>query len=310
MKLTYLALVPLALLLTACPSPRPDPLPTPDPLPSVSPAPVGTVDSPYGVTLDDVASLSDALRSWGALPVRPWVRVVFDPRQAPAYYASAVNTLLAQGYPVMGELLDSFDVPGCSLACYQTRAAAYGDAFGASITYEVGNEVNGSWLGSGVGAKVSAAYRVLHARGYRTAVTGYLCTYGGNEPLMDAWLATNLPDDVRAGVDYAFVSHYEGDCADSPVIPTPVPTSYWEGVYSMMGHLFPHAQLGMGETGIGVDAKGNERGSPADRAAYLSRYYSIHVTHPRYRVKGWWWFQGDLLPAGTPSWNALAGAMK
>ena len=62
----------------------------------------------YGVTVDDVSSLSQVVASSRHLPYMPITRVYFDVTLPVGYYKRAISELHPVSY-LMGELLDSSD---------------------------------------------------------------------------------------------------------------------------------------------------------------------------------------------------------
>ena len=194
--------------------------------------------------------------------------------------------------------------------------------------WELGNEINGEWLGAGVPEKLDAVTRVFRAD---ASEFGTLCP--GREPradekrfLLAMTLYGNGPYDggrstasncwsdadhamlrwaeaqfgagqplegTGQALDYVWVSYYEDDCEG--IEPD------WPSVFERLGALFPEARLGFGECG-------SER--PARKSELLRRYYegmtlsdvelaNMHITHPRY-VGGmfWWYFSDDLRDDG------------
>ena len=173
----------------------------------------------FGVTVDDVSRLRQIAASLRHLARRPTVRIYFDVREPPSYYARTVRSLRPVSY-LMGELLDSSDEQKISVSAFNTRVRAYLRAFGPEIDiWEIGNEVNGSWLGSyrRVSARLTQAYRDVAARGYRTALTLYYntsCGDGSAELSPIAFTRRYVPPAVRRGLSYVLLSYYEDDCHD------------------------------------------------------------------------------------------------
>ena len=102
----------------------------------------------YGLTLDGIdhlADITDALRS---LSRTPTTRVVFDEGVNSSSYMTAVRQIYPVSF-IMGEILDPQYVSTYSVADYSSRAASYLNTLGSYVDlWEVGNEVNGEWLGS------------------------------------------------------------------------------------------------------------------------------------------------------------------
>jgi hypothetical protein len=245
------------------------------------------------VTVTDPWNTAPAAAALGALSRRPTARVVFDEGEPASGYVPLVAAIGASA-EVMGELLDSQYVTTVSVQGYLDRTTEYLDALGDSVdVWEVGNEVNGEWLGTtpDVIAKVRGAYDLVRARGKRTALTLYYnqgC-YSSADHEMFAWVEANVPADMRRGLDRVLVSYYEDDC--NGLQPD------WRAVFGRLATLFPAAGLGIGECGT-LDAGAKE--------AMLRRYYGLRLSEPRF-IGGffWWYFSDDMVPATKPLWTTL-----
>ncbi|MFJ8046256.1 hypothetical protein ACIRBX_37685 [Kitasatospora sp. NPDC096147] len=263
-------------------------------------------DTLYGVTLDDVSRLSQLTASLRDLPQRPTARIVFDPGTGPADYAEAVAALHPVAH-LMGLPVDSSAMAATSLTEHHDRTAALLAAFGGQVDlWEVGNEVNGGWLGPAgqVAAKVTDAYRQVVAAGGRTALTLYYNPGCAEDPghEMLPWARAELPPELRDGLDVLLVSYYEDDCHGYRP-----PLAEWDALFTELAGLFPHARVGFGETGL------SDRSAPtAAKAEQLTHYYTLPVTAPRYLGGHFWWYYAeDMLPypPANPLWTALAGAI-
>ncbi len=253
----------------------------------------------YGVTIDDIEGIDVQVTALNALSQRPIARVVFD-RIGPAYYAPA----LAKIYPVawtMGEIVDSSDMRKYSLEQYMNRTANYLDKVGNLVdVWEIGNEVNGEWLGNtaDVVAKISGAYRYMKERGRVTALTLYYnedC-YSRRANEMFTWTQKNIPADMKAGLDYVLVSFFPGDCND--IKPD------WVQVFSRLVAMFPNSKVGFGETGI------SHGGTFEQKAALVREFYGMPAPSANY-VGGyfWWYFTEDMVPMTRPLWSVLNTAI-
>lgn len=208
----------------------------------------------------------------------------------------------------MGELLDSYYVLEYTPAEYDARAAEYLAALADVVDiWEVGNEINGEWLcdpdagdctpegTAEVVAKMQAAYTRVKALGEPAALTLYYnedC-WSAPEHEMFTWAAANIPTEMKAGLDYVLVSYYEDDC--NGLQPD------WPAVFAGLRALFPDARLGIGECGTT---------DPAQKAAYVERYYGMTIADPGF-VGGWfwWYFRQDMVPKTAPLWSVLDAAL-
>jgi hypothetical protein len=253
-----------------------------------------------GVTVDTIAHLPETIAALAALPVMPVVRIVFD-RGPVGTYTAAVEELRPVAY-VMGELVDSSDFRRYTLAAYRDRARSYYATLRDKIDlWEIGNEVNGEWLGptKDVVAKLRAAFRHVEQRGGRTAMTLYFnqdC-WEKRDHEMFSWTEKNVPAEMKAGLDYVFVSWYPDDCRG--VKPD------WPAVFTRLRTVFPTAKLGFGEIG-------RDRTAPrAAKARMVRDFYGMERGRdglgPRF-VGGffWWYFAEEMVPRTKPLWRTLS----
>lgn len=254
----------------------------------------------YGVTLDDVSEPGPLVDSLKALPKRPMARIVFDRGEGPGDYEEAVRRIHGAGY-VLGQPVDSYEVSRYGRDGYRKRFERYVGGLGRQVDlWEVGNELNGEWLGRSrdVVAKTEAAYDVVRRAGGRTALTLYYnpeCWEKADHAML-RWARENLSERLRHGLDYVFVSYYEHDCEGHR------PSAReWEGVFRQVHALFPGARLGFGEVGT------REGATVAAKEEYLRHYYRLSPAVDGW-VGGWfWWYYAeDMVPyRGNRLWNAL-----
>jgi hypothetical protein len=252
----------------------------------------------YGVTIANVENLPPTLDALRSLSQRPTARIVFDEYVSASAYAAAVRRIHTVA-GTMGEILDSQSVPLYAPGAYASRVREYVDALRNDVDiWEVGNEVNGEWLGAtaDVVTKIATAYDYVKQTGGRSALTLYYnqdCwADAGHE--MFTWADANIPSRMKSGLDYVLVSYYEDDC--NGLRPD------WQPVFDRLGQMFPTAKIGFGEVGTT---------DPAKKIDFIRRYYGLQIDHPRY-VGGyfWWYFLEDMVPAaGNRYWNALNQAL-
>jgi hypothetical protein len=291
------------------PSPSPMPSTNPSPKPSVGPSASPTPMPPssflWGVTSDDptvnTAQQVDALSS---LHKRVMVRTVFDMPNAggptAANYAPSVAQL-SQVADVMALPNDSSTMAKASLSTIQARIAEYLNAMGSTVkVWEIGNEVNGNWLGSGVVPKIQAEYDAVKAAGKSTAITFYYENPATPGYDMIPWIDANIPvgNRMRAGMNYVLVSYYEDQNGGHQLSQTELNT-----MFSALASRFPNAKVGFGECGWGTTIPS----SNATRAALLQRFYGYRVPSvPSYIGGGFYWhFRQTMAPKTQPDWAAL-----
>lgn len=244
-------------------------------------------DPLYGVTVDSVDRLSAIVDSLQSLSRRPTTRIVFD-KVSPAKYVDAVNEIYEVSY-VMGELLDSYYMKDYTVDAYLQRTAEYLEVLGPKVDiWEVGNEINGDWLGDpeSVLAKMRGGYDLVKKHGKRAALTLY---HDQSSEDMLRWAAEQVPEYMKQGLDYVFVSFYEDD--QNGIQPD------WPHVFRRLAAIFPNSKIGFGE--VGTQYWGRKKN-------YINRYYTMNIAHPNF-VGGyfWWYFYQDMVPSSKPLWKAL-----
>ncbi len=248
-----------------------------------------------GVTIDAIDSLDAIVESLASFTRKPTTRIVFDEFVAATQYANAVRRISEVSF-VLGELLDSFYMRQYSIAQYEARAREYLTAFGNQVNvWEVGNEINGDWLGAGAIQKAEAAFKIIEAAGGKTALTLYYnknCE-DKNGPMMD-WVKKNVPASMREGLDWVTVSYYEDDCENRVV-----PLTEWNAVFSELHTIFPNSTLLMGEVGTEIATR---------KAALMQRYYGQMRLPEVPQFQGgffWWYGKQDVVPRTKTLWSTL-----
>ncbi|WP_153306603.1 hypothetical protein [Desulfogranum japonicum] len=255
----------------------------------------------FGVTVDDISNISEIRDALLSFTIRPYARIVFDEYVSPSYYKETVQDLHSVA-GIMGEILDSMYMAEYSLAEYELRVREYIDLLKEHVDiWEIGNEINGEWLGDNAMAKASAAYSIAKNAGEPTALTLYYNgTYNNGEPSaencwedsehqMQVWARNNIPEDMKQGLDWVLVSFYENDCEN--ISPD------WESIFSELHEIFPSAKLGFGEIGTTVNAQ---------KENFVRKYYGMERVRPQF-IGGyfWWYFKQDMVPKSKTLWSVL-----
>lgn len=280
---------------------------TPTPSPPAACSAIGEVPAPiYGVTVDSTTDLSAVVTALRRFSKKVTVRIVFDRGVPAADYRQAVDQIHAVAY-ILGQPADSSYVEDYTLDQYKAVFTEYLNAFAGKVDlWEVGNEVNGNWLGpvGDVSAKVSAAYDIVKAAGEKTVLTlvfneGQDCAVSppcAAAPQYEiySWVRNYIPERMKRGVDYVLFSYYPGN--------SPQFKPDWKSEFTRIGNVFPNSKLGFGELGI--------EGTEAEKAALIDEFYPMQMDHPRY-IKGffWWYFRQDMVPYTKHLWGVLDRAM-
>jgi hypothetical protein len=297
------------------PTPGPSPVPTPTAAPTAQPSTAPPSALAWGVSFDSLdgassSQIASVVAMLSALPKRPWSRIVLDSGSsgtATGNYAAAIRAI-APVSSIMVELVDSSYVTGTSLAAYQQITSNFLAAFPNVDLWEIGNELNGEWLGgksysSAVGlnnpplAKAYASWKLVKAAGKKAALTLY---YEPSQTVtngydMVTWAQRNfasLPD-MAQGLDKVLVSYYEVDNAN--VRPS---LAQWTAIFQALHVTFPNAQLGFGEIGLSNPATSS---TLARAQSIMSYYYGLKPNVANWWGGSFWWYgQQDLVPTSKP----------
>lgn len=260
----------------------------------------------WGVTSDDpTVDTNLQIEALIQLPKRTTIRLVFDEGMAASYYQPSVQAISAVA-DIMGLTMDSSTFTSTSLATTKARMTEYvtGLYFWVDI-WEMGNEVNGNWLGTGVITKLEAMYDIVKANSTaKTAITFYY----ENPPVpgydMIPWIDKNIPvgHRFRSGLDYVLVSYYEDQNGNHQLTQSEV-----DEIFQELAQRFPNAKLGFGEFGWGTTIPTNTN----TRATEINQFYSYQVPSvPAYIGGGfYWYFRQTMVPVNSPDWTSLKDLM-
>jgi hypothetical protein len=256
---------------------------------------IGSESKIYGVTLDAVDHLNDITESLSRLSKKPTTRIVFDESAPASQYVQTVDQIHNVSY-IIGCIVDSYYMEDYTLDQYINRLNDYVNTLSNNVDiWEVGNEVNGEWLGSvdTVIMKITQGYSVLKNQNKKIALTLF---YNENcweksENEMFYWINNSLPDSLKSGLDYVLVSYYEDDCNNFQ--------PDWQRVFDSLHVIFPHSKLGIGECGTTKSSL---------KTSYMKRYYNMKIKTTGY-IGGyfWWYFREDCVPYTKSLWKVLNG---
>jgi hypothetical protein len=238
----------------------------------------------YGWTTDNGYSTNRLTYAANSTVKPSTVRVVFDEFVSASEYKPTVSALSRKAY-VMGEILDSYYMPQYTLSEYAARTTQYLNTLSSYVDiWEVGNEINGGWLGADASAKAVNAYNQVASRGLTTELTLYYnpnC-YESSANEMWRWLdnPANLTPAMRSGLNYVLISYYEQDCNGQKFS-----QAQWQQVFDRLKTYFPNSKVGFGEMGT-------RRGANIDKQReVMTRYYTMQINTSGY-VGGYFWWYG------------------
>lgn len=248
----------------------------------------------HGLTIDDVDAVPIVIFRLRSFRHRPFFRLVIDfPERPLADYDAAVSALAAVGY-VMVQVRDSYAERSEVEGGKPLTVDGYAQLFTLMVTrwaskvvlWEIGNEVDGSWLAPDIGEKVRRCQQIAAELGVRTAVTFYLEEHGR----MARWAAAN-----RVRCDVAMISWYP--LANKRFNPD------WTAEALALSAACGHSAVACGEFGS-EDENGRQLGDTGT-AVIIRSVHRIVAGHPGW-VGGFffWDFARMCLPKRSKSFIA------
>ena len=253
-----------------------------------------------GITLESTDNLDMTLKLIKSSRKRLTVRLVMDDDDISAY--KKVVDALAPHANVMVQILDSEQMPNYSVEKIRRRTTRAMNAFGDKVAlWEIGNELNGNWVGSSpqeISAKAQAAYEVVKKRNGKTALT--LNYWSSPNCYEKDWEATSkyaesLPASLR-NVDYAFLSIYETVCTPAQ---HPSSNDLARTFNHFKGQFSKATKFGIGEIGTQDESDEQKPATLEEKKRIANYYYGLQ--QPLYAKMGdryvggyfWWYFHRD-----------------
>jgi len=242
-----------------------------------------------GFTIDTVSNYQSNVDLAATLAAPyAWIRIVFDAGQAPSTYTTLVNYAKSKGVKVLGQPIDSTYDKGYTRAQYKQRFIDYLTAFPQIDAWEVGNEVNGSWLTSDIGLRIADAAAEVKARapGKPTFLTFFWQINTDTVAYsMFTWMNANLPASTRANIDVVTFSQYQEQA--------PMGVAF-DQVMKTLRAEFPTQKIGLGELGYWIPGQQfwwayNQTDTLAAKRAVAEQYYNASFDYPGSIGGVFWW---------------------
>jgi hypothetical protein len=248
-----------------------------------------TVTPWIGFTIDTVTNYQANVDLAASLAAPyAWIRIAFDSSQAPSAYTNIVNYAKTKGVKVLGQPVDSTCDKNYTRAQYKQLFIDYITAFPQIDAWEVGNEVNGSWLSSDIGLRIADAAAEVRARapGKTTFLTLFLQINTGTEEYsIFTWTNANLPESTRANIDVVTFSQYQEQAPMGVAFDQVMKTLHAE---------FPTQKIGLGELGYWISGQQfwwayNQTDTIAAKRTMAEQYYNAGFDYPGSIGGVFWW---------------------
>lgn len=248
-----------------------------------------------GVTIDAVANYQTNLDLAASL-TQPygWVRVVFDLGKGPADYDVLIRYAKMKGLKVLGEPVDSYWDKNYTRTQYKQRFIDFlnyynGTNAPALDAWEVGNEVNGSWLSSSIANKAADAAQEVRNRqpNAKTVLTLFWQINTDTKAhAMFNWVNAQLPASTLQNIDVVLVSQY--------IEQAPLGLAF-DQVMTALQSRFPDQQIGIGELGYWIPDQqywwAFDENDPMGNGlrGVAAQYYPASLGYPSSAGGGFWW---------------------
>jgi hypothetical protein len=260
----------------------------------------------YPQVVDSISDLVDGRKG------QAYVRIVMDPGTPARRYDGIVRTAHREGVVVVGQLADSSAMKRYSVRQWKHRVRAFVSHFSGVHVWEIGNEVNGEWLGPRVAPKLDYAARYIKEKRPRdtTMLTFYwqMGTAARPQTSIFQWIHDNVSPSLERHVDVVALSMWIGDAPMGIAM---------DEVFHRLGELFPTQHLAIGELGYWSPgttkawwwrSKRDPTGSV--RRALVRQMYLADLAFPR-SVGGvfWWYYVQEMFPH-SPLWKAMHAVVR
>jgi hypothetical protein len=268
-----------------------------------------------GVTIDRVNNYQANLNLAASL-TKPygWIRIVFDAGVGPSGYDRLIRYAKANGLKVMGQPVDSSYDKSYTRDQYKQRFIDYLNYYNgihapALDAWEVGNEVNGSWLSSDIAARVADAaqeVRLLQPNAKTVLTLFWQINTDTKANSMFNWARNHLPASTLQNIDVVLVSQY--------VEQAPMGLAF-DQVMNTLHTEFPGKQIGIGELGYWIPdqqywwAFSQSDPNGAGRRGAAAQYYSASLAYPASIGGGFWWNYVTEFPS-DPQMQAILGNLR
>lgn len=252
-----------------------------------------------GFTIDTVSNYRERLDLAASLTAPyGWIRVVFDASQGPSTYTNLVNHAKSKGLKVLGQPVDSSYDRLYTRAQSKQRFIDFLTAFPQIDAWEVGNEVNGTWLSNDIALRVADAATEVRNRapGKLTFLTLFWQINTDTVPnSMFTWVANNLPASTRSLLDVVTLSQYQEQA--------PMGMAFDQAMTTLRAE-FPNSKIGVGELGYWIEGQRfwwayDATNVAAAKVAISDIYHGAAFDYPgSIGAVFWWEFRTDF-PGNT-----------
>lgn len=228
-----------------------------------------------GITLDNPWQHKAIITTLKSLKRKIHVRIVFDLNVDLSEYKIPVQEISKYAF-IVGMVCDSFYVKNLTPFQYFSRCLCLKDLYQSYVSiWEIGNEINGDWLGKEIERKLESGLMVF--AGQQKAIT----LYADEKESYYKFINDNF--DLLSKMQYIFISEYPEDNNEHHV-------DLKRFAKEMLKF---NAYWGFGECGTKIKSK---------KVSEFRRYYktiqTAYFKEPNFVGGYFWWYQKDFMKNG------------
>ncbi len=244
-------------------------------------------------------------------PKHRWARIIMHGNENKSELAH-INKIVSYAYnnnvKIMGQLFDSTDQAKIPLQQFKNLvdlAISY-PGFEKISAWEVGNEVNGGWLGDEMTEKIEYASKKVKSVYPDKTVCLTFYWYSMQDSMQTSlfnWIENHITQEIRDNIDCVALSIYFDH----------QPLGFlWDKIMTKLSETFPNKEVMVGELAF-IDPGITEffREGPAylsdEEAAkmYIVNRYASGFATPAAVGGGFWWFYDSEMVGRQPLWHTL-----
>jgi hypothetical protein len=234
----------------------------------------------YCITIDNPWVSDLIVKTLKPFNKKVGVRIVCDLGVDISEYTEHFKNIKSVTNFLMAEICDSASMKLLDPEQFKERTKTIKDTLGSYIdVYEIGNEVNGDWLGISTEQKIKNAQDVLLDK--KMAITFYSCESDNwIHWIVTNWMVSNV--DLVRKCQYVFLSEYPQDNNGY--------RTDFNDFFNFISNIHPNCQIGYGECGTNVKSM-----KVKEFNYYYKSQHAKFKSNPRYFGGYFWWYQKDFV---------------
>jgi len=219
-----------------------------------------------------------------------WIRLYLDLALRFSEYDEIVEYAKKKGVKILALPVDSSDAKKRKIASVDAYLQRFKDAIARwpeIDAWEVGNEVNGSWLPKDIDKKAAAATDYCRSKGKKTFLTLFWQINTDDAPYdLFTWIDKISPE-TRKKLDYVGLSIYPEQA--------PLGADAMDMVFQRLQEEFKDSKTGVAELGYWIKGQRHwwayDKKDPSGKAAAMveNQYYRAMFAYPSSFGGGFWW---------------------